>query len=176
VSVSVDQHPPQTNHGSLLEVVVPRLERVRVVAADDLHGMHLSRKRGTRIEVLVIEHTNSYVVPTPCLDANCKLSETKGHRLLKTQRPQMLWLTAWVWFSLTEEFVAMVSVGLVSVSVDLHPPNTNNSSLLEVVVPRLERVRVVAADVLDGVDLGKKMKKKMEKNGIIMHCYSLFER
>jgi len=29
-----------------------------------------------------------------------KLSGTTGHRLLETQRPQMLWLIAWVWFSL----------------------------------------------------------------------------
>ena len=36
-----------------------------------------------------------------------KLSETTGHRLQGTQRPHMLWLTAWVWFSLTTEFVAI---------------------------------------------------------------------
>jgi len=35
-----------------------------------------------------------------------KLSETTGHRLLGTQRPQMLWLTAWGWFSLTTELSA----------------------------------------------------------------------
>jgi len=28
-----------------------------------------------------------------------------GHRLVGTQRPQMLWLTAWVWLSLTAELV-----------------------------------------------------------------------
>ena len=34
--------------------------------------------------------------------------------------------------------------------------------LLEVVVPRLERVRVVAADVFDGVDLGNKRTIQIE--------------
>jgi len=35
----------------------------------------------------------------------CKLSGTTGHRLLGTQRPQMLCVAAWVWFCLTTEFV-----------------------------------------------------------------------
>jgi len=35
-----------------------------------------------------------------------RLSGTTGHRLLGTQRPQMLYVAAWVWFSLTTEFVA----------------------------------------------------------------------
>jgi len=34
------------------------------------------------------------------------LQPTTGHRLLGTQT-QMLWLTAWVWLSLTTEFVAL---------------------------------------------------------------------
>ena len=34
-----------------------------------------------------------------------RLSETTGHRLLGTQKPQMVWLLAWVWFSLTTEFL-----------------------------------------------------------------------
>ena len=36
-----------------------------------------------------------------------KLTETTGHRLLGTQRPQMLWLTAWAWFSLTPECLVL---------------------------------------------------------------------
>jgi len=42
-----------------------------------------------------------------------ELSETTGHRLLGTQRPQMVWLTAWVWFSLTAEFASKTGVGTV---------------------------------------------------------------
>jgi len=34
-----------------------------------------------------------------------KLSGTTGHRLLGTQRPQMLCVAAWVWFCLSTEFV-----------------------------------------------------------------------
>jgi len=34
-----------------------------------------------------------------------KLSGTTGHRLLGTQRPQILCVVAWVWFCLTTEFV-----------------------------------------------------------------------
>jgi len=36
-----------------------------------------------------------------------KLSGTTGHRLLGTQRPQMLCVAAWVWFCLSTEFVAV---------------------------------------------------------------------
>jgi len=39
------------------------------------------------------------------------LSGTTGHRLLGTQRPQMVWLTAWVWCSLTTEFVEGALLG-----------------------------------------------------------------
>jgi len=39
-----------------------------------------------------------------------KLSGTTGHRLLRRQRPQMVWLTAWVWFSLTTEVVVVPRV------------------------------------------------------------------
>ena len=35
-----------------------------------------------------------------------KLSGTTRHRLLGTQRPQMLCVAAWVWFCLSTEFVA----------------------------------------------------------------------
>jgi len=34
-----------------------------------------------------------------------KLGGTTGHRLLGTQRPQLLCVAAWVWFCLTAEFV-----------------------------------------------------------------------
>jgi len=34
-----------------------------------------------------------------------KLSGTTGHRLLGTQRPQMLCVAAWVWFCLSTEFI-----------------------------------------------------------------------
>ena len=36
-----------------------------------------------------------------------KLSGTTGHRLLGTQRPQMLCVAAWVWFCLSTEFVKL---------------------------------------------------------------------
>jgi len=43
-------------------------------------------------------------------DSRCrrKLSGTTGHRLLGTQRPQMLCVAAWVWFCLSTEFVGAV--------------------------------------------------------------------
>jgi len=34
-----------------------------------------------------------------------KLSGTTGHRLLGTQKPQLLCVVAWVWFCLSTEFV-----------------------------------------------------------------------
>ena len=40
-----------------------------------------------------------------------KLSGTTGHRLLGMQRPQILWVTAWVWFSLTTECVVVPLAG-----------------------------------------------------------------
>jgi len=42
-----------------------------------------------------------------------ELSETTGQRLLGTQKPQMVWLTAWVWFSLTTEFASKTGVGTI---------------------------------------------------------------
>jgi len=40
-----------------------------------------------------------------------KLSGTTGHRLLGTQRPQMLCVAAWDWFCLSTEFVVVPLVG-----------------------------------------------------------------
>jgi len=38
------------------------------------------------------------------------LQPTTGHRLPGTQRPQKLWLAAWVWFSLAKECLVVVVV------------------------------------------------------------------
>ena len=40
-----------------------------------------------------------------------KLSGTTGHRLLGTQRPQMLCVAAWAWFCLSTEFVVVPQLG-----------------------------------------------------------------
>jgi len=50
----------------------------------------------------ILEHGKGPVVPTPVLDAN---EWDDRHRLLGTQRPQMLCVAAWVWFCLSREFV-----------------------------------------------------------------------
>ena len=49
-----------------------------------------------------------------------KLRGTTGHRLMGTQRPQMLWVAAWVWFSLSTEFVVvpLARSGLVATGGD----------------------------------------------------------
>jgi len=62
-------------------------------------------KQQVMSSICVVKHRNSPVVPTPVFLR--RLSATTGHRLLGTQRPHMLWLTAWVPCSLTTEFLGI---------------------------------------------------------------------
>ena len=74
-----------------------------------------ARNREEQLEWDVREKCDGWLAAVRTQETSCssdsrfrrKLSETTAHRLQGTQRPHMLWLTSWGWFSLTTEFVVV---------------------------------------------------------------------
>jgi len=77
------------------------------------------RVQSARIQVVITQEQSC----SPDSRFRRKLSETTGRGLLGTQRPQMLWLTAWGWSSLYTECVEVLP--------RVHPVKVNRTSHID---------------------------------------------